>query len=186
MPKRKQETLLTAHQGAAQFGGVHFTPDGKGLVLSSNDKREFLSLANIRLRNGANSSNWSDANREMRIVDATTWDVGGIEVLPYGSNVAYTVNREGYNELYLRGIETGGKPLTTFFAATSTRVQLPGRGLVGGLSFSKDGSKLAFSFSSSKNNSDIWVYDLASKRLIAGNFQRPRRGRAGELCRARS
>lgn len=168
--KTKQEILLTAHQGAAQFGGVRFTPDGKGIVLSTNDKREFLGLANIRLRNGANSGNWSDANREMRLVDATTWDVGGIEVLPYGSNVAYTVNREGFNELYLRGIETGGKPLTTFFAAKSTQVQLPSRGLVGGLNFSKDGSKLAFSFSSSKNNADIWVYDLNSKRAVQVTF----------------
>jgi dipeptidyl aminopeptidase/acylaminoacyl peptidase len=168
--KTKTEVLLTAHQGAAQYGGVHFTPDGKGLVLTTNDKRDFLSLANIRLRNGANSGNWSDANREMRPVDAPAWDVGGIEVLPYGSNVAYTVNREGYNELYLRGIETGGKPLTTFFAPSSTRVQLPGRGLASGLSFSKDGSKLAFSFSSSKNNADIWVYDVASKRLVQVTF----------------
>lgn len=171
----KKETLLTPHVGAAQYGSVHFTPDGKGLVLSANDKREFLSLANIRLRNGANSSNWSDANREMRIVDATTWDVGGIEVLTYGSNVAYTVNRDGFNELYLRGIETGGKPLTTFFAAKSLQVPLPGRGIVGGLNFSKDGSKLAFSFSSSKNNPDIWVYELASKRM----FQVTQSDRAG-------
>lgn len=168
--KTKQEILLTAHQGAAQFGGVHFTPDGKGIVLSTNDKREFLGLANIRLRNGANSGNWSDANREMRLVDSTAWDVGGIDVLSYGSNVAYTVNREGFNELYLRGIETGGKPLTTFFAAASTPVQLPARGLVGGLSFSKDGGKLAFSFSSSKNNADIWVYDLTSKRAVQVTF----------------
>jgi dipeptidyl aminopeptidase/acylaminoacyl peptidase len=162
----KKETLLTPHTGAAQYGGVHFLPDGKSLVLSANDKREFLSLANIRLRNGANSGNWSDANREMRIVDPTTWDVSGIEVLTYGSNVAYTVNRDGFNELYLRGIETGGKPLTTFFATKSIQVPLPGRGIVGGLNFSKDGTKLAFSFSSSKNNPDIWVYELASKRML--------------------
>lgn len=163
--RTKQETLLTAHVGAAQFGGVSFLPDGKSLVLSTNDKREFLGLANIRLRNGANSSNWSDANREMRIVDATAWDVAGVEVLRYGSNVAYTVNREGFNELYLRKIETGGKPLTTFFDTKSLQVPLPGRGIVSGMSFSKDGGKLAFSFSSSKNNADIWVYELASKQL---------------------
>lgn len=164
--KTKQETLLTPHVGAAQFGGVHFLPDGKSLVLSTNDKREFLGLANIRLRNGANSSNWSDANRVMTVVDPTSWDVGGIEVLTYGSNVAYTVNREGFNELYLRGIETGGKPLSTFFAPRSSQVPLPGRGIVGGLTFSKDGAKLAFSFSSSKNNPDIWIYELASKRMM--------------------
>ncbi|HEX8639251.1 MAG TPA: S9 family peptidase, partial [Pyrinomonadaceae bacterium] len=38
-------------------------------------------------------------------------------------------------------------------------------GIVGGLDFSKDGAKLAFSFVSAKNNSDIWLYDLASKKL---------------------
>jgi dipeptidyl aminopeptidase/acylaminoacyl peptidase len=164
--KTRQEILLTSHTGAAQFGGVHFLPDGKSLVLSSNDKREFLGLANIRLRNGANSGNWSDSNRVMSVVDPTAWDVGGIEVLTNGSNIAYTVNREGFNELYLRGIETGGKPLTTFFGPRSTQVPLPGRGIVGGLTFSKDGGKLAFSFSSSKNNNDIWIYELAAKRMM--------------------
>ena len=42
--KTKQETLLTPHVGSSQFGSVHFLPDGKSLVLSMNDKREFLAL----------------------------------------------------------------------------------------------------------------------------------------------
>ena len=86
-------------------------------------------------------------------------------MLSNGGNVAYTVNRDGFNELYLRKIETGGKPLSTFFDVKSIQVPLPGRGIVGGLTFSKDGGKLAFSFSSSKNNSDVWIYDVASKAM---------------------
>ena len=47
----------------------------------------------------------------------------------------------------------------------AVEVKLPAQGIVGGTAFSKDGSKLAFSFSSSTQNGDVWVYDLRSKRL---------------------
>ncbi|HMS39415.1 MAG TPA: S9 family peptidase, partial [Pyrinomonadaceae bacterium] len=83
----------------------------------------------------------------------------------YGNTLAYTINREGFSELYLRKYETGGKPQITNFAAKSEAVKLPANGIVGGLTFSEDGKKMAFSFSSAKYNPDIWVYDLEKKSL---------------------
>jgi dipeptidyl aminopeptidase/acylaminoacyl peptidase len=80
--------------------------------------------------------------------------------------IAYTVNREGFSEIWLRQIETGGKPLIATVAKTAERIDtLPERGIVGGLTLSKDQSKLAFSFSSSKYNGDIWLYDLKTRAL---------------------
>jgi Dipeptidyl aminopeptidases/acylaminoacyl-peptidases len=55
--------------------------------------------------------------------------------------------------------------LITTVAAKAETVKLPAQGIVGGLTFSKDQSKLAFTFNSAKYNTDIWVYDLASKKL---------------------
>jgi dipeptidyl aminopeptidase/acylaminoacyl peptidase len=65
----------------------------------------------------------------------------------------------------LRKIETGGKPLISTIDAKSEKVALPGQGIVGGMTVSKDQTKLAFSFSSPTQNGDIWLYDLNLKRL---------------------
>jgi dipeptidyl aminopeptidase/acylaminoacyl peptidase len=158
----KKEILLTAHTGSAQFGGVHFTADG--IVFAHNDQREFYSLAQMRQKNAA-GDDWSDANREVKIVDDTNWDIDGIEVLLYGNTLAYTLNREGFSELYLRKFETGGKPLITTIDKKAEMIKLPAQGVIGGLNFSENGKFLSFSFNSARNNADIWLYDLEKKSL---------------------
>jgi dipeptidyl aminopeptidase/acylaminoacyl peptidase len=158
----KKEILLTPHENSAQFGGVHFTADG--IVFAHNDKREFYSLAQLRQKN-ASGDDWSDANREVKILDETNWDVEDIEMLAYGERIAYTINREGFSELYLRKYETDGKPLITTIDKTSEAVKLPANGIVSGLNFSEDGKKLAFTFTSAKHNADIWLYDVEKKSV---------------------
>src|SRR4029078_142071 len=107
----------------------------------------------------------SDANREVKFLDTADWDIDSIAMTPYPSVMAYTINREGYSELALRKIKTGGKPLISTIAANAEKVPLPAQGMVGGLAFSKDQTKLAFSFNSSKQHGDVRVYDLKSKKL---------------------
>jgi dipeptidyl aminopeptidase/acylaminoacyl peptidase len=160
--RTKREILLTPHSDASEFGDVHFTADG--LIYTTNDKREFSGLAQMRQKNAA-GDDWSDANRAVAIIDGPSWDVGSIETTEFPSVMAYTVNRDGFSELYLRKLESGGKPLITTVAAKAHLVKLPAQGVVSGLRFSNDQSKLAFSFSSAKFNPDIWVYDLKTKKL---------------------
>lgn len=161
--RTKQETLLTPHEGAAQFGGVNFTADG--IIFAQDDKREFYSLSNMRLKNAADKNDWSDGNRTVDIIDNTNWDVDGIAMQTYAGHVAYTINREGFSEFYIRKVETDGKPLITRVDTKAEKVTLPAQGIVGGLTFSKDESKLAFTFASAKYNTDIWLYDLTTKKL---------------------
>lgn len=160
--KTKRETLLTPHTGASEFGDVHFTADG--LVFTTDDNREFSGLAQVRRKNAA-GDDWSDNNREVRMIDSPDWDVNSVEMTDYPSVMAYTINRDGFSELYLRQVETDGKPLITTVADKQETVKLPAQGIVGGLTFSKDQKQLAFTFNSAKYNTDIWVYDLASKKL---------------------
>jgi dipeptidyl aminopeptidase/acylaminoacyl peptidase len=159
----KEVTHLTPHDEATQYGDVHFVTDG--IVFAQNDKREFYSLSQIRRKNAADSKNWVESNREVRVLDDTNADIDSVEMLPFGNTIAYTLNREGYSELYLRKFETGGKPLITSFEKTSEAIKLPAKGVVGGLIFSDDRTKLAFTFNSAKHNSDIWIYDLQTKQL---------------------
>ncbi len=159
----KKEVHLTPHADASEFGNVHFLADG--LLYTTNDKRDFEGLAQMRKVN-AGGDDWSDANRETKIVHEAAWDVAGVEMRPHGSVIAYTVNREGFSEIWLRKVETGGKPLISTIAKTAQRIDiLPERGIVGGLTLSKDETKLAFSFSSSKYNGDVWLYDLKTRAL---------------------
>jgi dipeptidyl aminopeptidase/acylaminoacyl peptidase len=160
--RTKSEILLTPHTGAAEFGEANFVADG--IVFTHNDNREFISLAQMRKKNSS-GDDWSDANREVQVLDDSKWDVDDLAMNQYGSELAYTLNHEGFSELYLRKYETGGKPLITVVDKKAEMVELPAQGIVGGLTFSKDQSKLAFSFSSATQNGDIWVYDLKSKSL---------------------
>lgn len=160
--KTKKEIHLTPHTDASEFGDVYFLADS--IVLTTNDKREFAGLAQMRKRN-ASGDDWSDANREVTFIDDAKWDVSGVAMTVYPSVMAYTINNDGFSELYLRKIETGGKPLISTFATKAEKVALPAQGIVGGMTFSKDQSKLAFSFVSPRHNSDIWLYDLKTKKL---------------------
>jgi dipeptidyl aminopeptidase/acylaminoacyl peptidase len=160
--KTKQAIHLTQHNGATEFGDADFLADG--LVFTSNDDHEFSGLAQMRQKNAA-GDDWSDANREIKFLDTPEWDVDNVAMTPYPSVMAYTINNDGFSELYLRKIETGGKPLISTIAATAEKVPLPAQGIVGGLTFSKDQGKLAFSFNSATQNGDVWVYDLRSKKL---------------------
>jgi dipeptidyl aminopeptidase/acylaminoacyl peptidase len=158
----KKETLLTPHTEASEFGDVHFLADG--IVLTTNDKREFAGLAYMRKKNAA-GDDWSEANRETRIIDDQKWDVGGVTISDGHGLIAYTVNREGISQLYLRSIETDGKPLISVISDKPERIKLPApQGIVAGMTFSDDESTLAFAFNSATQN-DIWVYDLKSKSL---------------------
>ena len=160
--RTKKETLLTPHKGAAEFGNAHFVADG--IVFSQNNNREFISLSQMRKKNAA-GDDWSDANREVDVLDDAKWDVSDIAMNDSGSTIAYVLNRDGFSELYLRKYETDGKPLITVVDKTSQKVALPTQGIIVGLTLSKDESKIAFSFSSATQNSDVWVYDIKSKAL---------------------
>lgn len=160
--RSRTEILLTPHTEAAQYGSVFFVADG--IVFAHNEGREFYSLAQMRKRNAARDD-WNAENRVTSVIDDASWDIGGIEMSQYGSWIAYTLNREGFSELYLRHYETGGKPLITTIDKTAETVKLPGHGIAGGLTFNKDQSKLAFTYTSANRNTDIWLYDLKTKGL---------------------
>ena len=81
----------------------------------------------------------------------------------YGKTIAYAVNNNGFSELYLRGYETGGKPLITVVDKRSQKVTLPGQGVIGGIALDRSENLVAFSFASPTRNSDIWVYDRARR-----------------------
>ena len=162
--KTKRATHLTPHTGSAQFGNAEFLQDGSSIVFTTNDGREFENIAVMRKKNVA-LDDWSTANREVTFIDNTNWDTDVIAMTPDPSVMAYTINREGFSELYLRKVETRGKPAFSKISMQTEAIALSPQGIVGGLTFSKDQRKLVFSFVSPRHNSDVWLYDLNTRKL---------------------
>lgn len=162
--KTKAAKHLTPHTEATQYGDVHFLPDNKTLVFGTNEKREFYNLAEMSLK-GAGYPTATEIADKVRVIDDTNWDLDASKVSPHSDYFAYTINNKGFSELYLRKIETDGKPLISTVGTKAEQIALPAKGIVSGLEFSDDGGKLAFSFSSAKYNTDVWVYDLETKKL---------------------
>ncbi|MCA1555801.1 MAG: alpha/beta fold hydrolase, partial [Acidobacteria bacterium] len=145
----KGVTHLTPHTGAAQFGDVHFTRDGRALLLSTNVAGEWQSLARMDL-----------ATRKIDPATNAMWDTDASEMSADGRLLAYALNREGFSELYVRKLTDAGVGNDKDVA-----VGLPGKGVVGSLEFSGDGRKLAFTFAGALYNSDVWLYDVKTRKL---------------------
>lgn len=145
----KRATHLTPHTGATQYGDVHFTRDGRALLLSANLEREWLSLARMDLQ-----------TRKIEFVDDTPWDIDATAISDDGQLLAYTINRDGFSELYVRRLGASGVP-----AKADAPIALPGKGVVGGLEFSGDGRRLTLVFNGARYNADVWLYDLRTRQL---------------------
>ncbi|HMF56854.1 MAG TPA: alpha/beta fold hydrolase, partial [Pyrinomonadaceae bacterium] len=148
----KQATHLTPHDDASQFESVHFTGDGRSILLSTDLNRDFLSLARMDLQ-----------TKKIEILDEMKWDVNLSEISQDARLIAYAVNRDGMSELYVREVSADGT-----LGAKGAPLELPGKGVASGIEFSKNGNnslKLAFSFSGPRFNPDVWVYDLATRKL---------------------
>jgi dipeptidyl aminopeptidase/acylaminoacyl peptidase len=145
----KGVTHLTPHDGATQYGDVHFTRDNRSLILSTNAGGEWQSLARMNL-----------ATRKIESATNSMWDTDASEMSADGRLLAYALNRDGFSELYVRRLNDAGVA-----EGKDTPVELPGKGVVGGLEFSRDGRKLAFTFAGARFNSDVWLYDLKTRKL---------------------
>jgi dipeptidyl aminopeptidase/acylaminoacyl peptidase len=150
----KEAMHLTPHAGAAQFENVQFQPNGHSLFLTTDNGRESQALAELNL-----------VTKKIDILDDTPWDVEAVAQSPNGGMLAYTINKDGFSELYVRTLDTDGKPLITVVGPKGKRIELPGKGVVSGLSFSRQGDKLALVFNGGRFNADVWIYDLKTKKL---------------------
>ncbi|HEX4205873.1 MAG TPA: S9 family peptidase [Ktedonobacteraceae bacterium] len=124
------------HQMAA------WSADRRGLYLLSNRNRQFLSPAYLDL-----------ATTEMTYLDNISWDDELLAVTPDGTAMALVTNEDGYGRLQLFDVANGWDERQQLNQPT-----LP-NGVIYGLSWSQDGSRLAITFGSSEDATDVWVWD---------------------------
>ena len=106
-------------------------PDGRSIYLSSDKDRDRAAFARIRIERGQGVS------RRRSVAGRDDAELSGFEINDQGTTAALLWNVAGRNELAF--VDLASRKLTA-------GPQLPGE-IVGGLTFSKDGNRLAMTIS---------------------------------------
>ncbi len=143
---------LTSHTGHVLYLGSSLSADGRTLLLTSNEKAGFNNVALLDI-----------ASKKLKWVTDTKWDAISGNFAPQGGKYTFIVNEDGRTDAYLADRD-GGQPEKvsfpvglTFFSGNPTP-------------FSPGCDRLLVSHQSSQRPSDLWVYDLASRKATQLTF----------------
>ena len=134
----------TPHEGDAEYGRPAWLPDGTSFLAPTNAGRDTFAISRFDIA----SRSWSVVLESAWDLDCATDDVG--------RSVLVGINEDGYSKLELCDPET---------LELREEVPLPRHGVVEQPMFSRDGSLLAFGFSSPTEPFDVYVFDLDSHEL---------------------
>ncbi|HZT84099.1 MAG TPA: S9 family peptidase [Gaiellaceae bacterium] len=152
----------TPHEAEAEYVTPSWLPDSSGLVAATNAVGDARSLVRYDLGTG-----------EWETVLESRWDLE-CAIDDAGRSLLVVANEDGWSRLELRD------PATLELRA---EVPLPGRGLVAHPVFSRDGSRLAFAFSSAREPLQTHLYDLDAGDLRRLTGDGPFEGADPELHR---
>jgi len=124
------------------YNGAEFAADGASVFVVTDEGSDFRRIVEIDL----------DSGGQRVVTPDHGWDVGGWDLSPDGSLLAYTINEGGVDRLIVIDPATG---------ETRPAPDLP-VGLVGGLQFDREGARLGFTLNAATSPSDAYTYDLAS------------------------
>ncbi len=140
------EALLTPHEPPGSFGGGLFAPDGKTIYLVSNRDSDLAAFGRVVIgANGQPGAIEVIASRD----DA---ELQGFELSPDGTSAALLWNAAGKSELDFIDLKT---------LKLTTGPRLPAE-IAGGMTFSRDGKRLALTLSGAGAPQDIWILDVAA------------------------
>jgi len=136
---------IRAGDAPAFYAPVEFAADGDGLYILSDAGSAFRTLRYVDLASGEIEELTGDLG----------WNVETADLSPDGELMAFSVNEDGRSRLHIRRTE-GWR-----------RQPAPGLppGILGGLEFSPDGSRIAFTLAQATAPADVFVYDLENERL---------------------
>jgi dipeptidyl aminopeptidase/acylaminoacyl peptidase len=135
---------LTPHEGNVQYRSPVWSPDGAGFYLLTDQGRDFTGLAY-----------WALDSTTFRWVESPEWDVEQFALSRNGELLTWTVNEQGYSRFHFRDLKRD----------THIGPARVPEGVIDGLTFSADNSKLAFCLGAADRPYDIWVYETGSDRL---------------------
>jgi dipeptidyl aminopeptidase/acylaminoacyl peptidase len=136
----RKETLLTPHEGLAQYFG-EITRDGSAIYLGSNEGRDLLAFARMRL-DASGAPGRIEVLRER--ADA---ELDGLRVNDQGTVAALVWNAGGRSELELFDLQASKRV---------SAAKLPGE-IASAPLFSRDGRHMAITVSGAAQPPDVWV-----------------------------
>ena len=140
------------------YGGGRFAADGRRIFVTTDRDSEFQRLAALDLATGTHAY----------LSTHIPWDVGGWDLSPAGTMIAFATNEGGLSVLRLLDTATGRE---------RPRPELGlGAGLIGGIEWRPGSHELAFGFSNARSVNDVYSLDADS-----GKFERWTESEAGGL-----
>lgn len=126
------------------YAGAAFSPDGQGVIATSNEAGEFQVLTRYGF-DGSVTPLTADIN----------WDVEQFDISPDGALIAFGVNENGMSKVHLRRL------------ADNTEVAIPELpiGILGGMSFNADGSRIGLTLNTPSSPGDVWSIELGANTL---------------------
>lgn len=137
-----QARSLNIGTGRVSYGEALFSKDGKGIYLTLDAGSEFQQLGYYDLSKGRLHNLTPDLN----------WDVGSIALSDDGNLLAYSVNEDGLDRVYVLDVA----------ARKQMKAPVLPPAVLSGLAFSPDSQKLAVSFTAANAPSDAYVFELKS------------------------
>ncbi len=148
-----EKTLMDGSEESPSVNyALAFNGNDDGYFLSTNQKSEFTQLA------------YRDLKKDTLkvITDKINWDVQGFAISHNGKRAAFTTNEDGISKLYLLDTKSFKyKPVKSIPV-----------GLIGGIKFSPDDSKLAMTLNTAQTPSDTFVLALKPKATDYGKLTR--------------
>ncbi len=141
---------LTPHQGKVLYQATSLSPDGKTLLVTSNEQGGFSNVTLLEAASGQRTS-----------VTDTHWEATSGDFSPRGDSFTYTLNADGVVQAYVVDRATLH---ATPVALGSGVTALPANPS----SYAPGGDRLLLSYQSSVRPADLWIYDLragSSRRL---------------------
>ena len=136
---------LTPHTGAVLYIASAVSPDGKSVLISSNEKGGYSNVAIVDV-----------ASKKFKWLTDMQWEAEAAKFSPDGKLASYVINADGLETTYLYDLAAENATSVTMPPGLTVPAGTPN-------SFSPKGTSLLLSYQSSQRPSDFWVYDLASK-----------------------
>src|SRR5882762_4543936 len=146
---------LTPHQGDVVYTVSSLSPDGKTLLITSNEKGGYDNVALMDL-----------VSKQRTWVTDLKWEASAGEFSPDGKSFTYTLNADGRTDIYVVDRSLGRATVLRFAAGITVPVGNP-------RAYSLSGDRLLISHQSSTEPADLWVYDMAAQTSRRLTFSAP-------------
>jgi dipeptidyl aminopeptidase/acylaminoacyl peptidase len=137
---------LTPHSGQRRIVASDLSPDGKWLLVTSNEKGGFENVGLLDL-----------SSKQTQWITDTQWQAVGGDFAPDGRHLTYTINQDGRETAYLYDIAGKTSQKLAFPEGLTSPTGAPS-------AYSRSGDRLLVTHQDAQHPPDLWVYNLANSR----------------------